>query len=158
MSTQFDASLGHFEPISDDVLAAHSREIATTMKMPGKLANAKLHAENELNRLINACNRVAWGGQPSDLRAPSPAEMSEVLARLSAEDRDKLMRDAKLACEQRNLVTQLALAETTFLETQHLEQEALARLEAERADFEAFEAHDAAGKQDRFTAWRASRG
>jgi hypothetical protein len=157
--SEFDASLIWAEPVSGDVLAAQQGTVDELRKRPNALANAKLHAERELERAVMVCNRVAWGAgsMASDRRAPSAAEADELLGRLSGEDRDKLMREARLAAEQRHLVEAMREAEQACLAQMQAEQEEIAAHNAEIEEWEAFEAHDAAGKGARFEAWRASR-
>ena len=60
MTSQYDASFAYTGPISAEVQAANAREIERSMFMPSKLANAKLHANNELQRWVLACNRLVW--------------------------------------------------------------------------------------------------
>jgi hypothetical protein len=155
--SEFDASLIWAEPVSADVLAAQQGTVNELRKRPNALANAKLHAERELERAVMVCNRVAWGAMASDRRAPSAAEADELLGRLSGEDRDKLMREARLAAEQRHLVEAMREAEQACLAQMQAEQEEIAAHNAEIEEWEAFEAHDAAEKGARFEAWRASR-
>ncbi len=157
MTSQFDASLIHSEPLSEDVLNAHRREAESAMRMPSALANAKLHAENGLKRFAAACNRLVWRDAPTDLRAPTPEETAWLLEQLRPDDRDRLIRDARLAAEARHLVSVLVEAERRVFaaqQTQALEQ---ARREAERRELDEFEAYDAAEKPKRFEAWRAAR-
>ena len=154
--SEFDASLVWSEPVGGDILASQQGTVDELRKRPNALANAKLHAERELDRAIMVCNRVAWGAMPADPRAPSAAETADLLARLAADDREKLMREARLAAEQRRLVTAMREAEQACLAEMQAEQEQLAAHEAERQELEAFEAYDAAGKAARFEAWRAS--
>ncbi len=175
MSTPFDASFAYTGPIGAMVLAAHADEVAHCMSMPGKLANAKLHAANELQRWVLACNRLVWGEMPANLRQPSPGEIPALLELIGPEKGERLLKESQLAAEQRHLVGLLEAAEIeaqarieaqraadaraeaeerTRHEAHHAE---LARAEAERALREAFEAVDAAGKEARFQAWRAGR-
>ena len=156
MANEFDASLVWSEPVGGEILAAQQSNVDELRKRPNALANAKLHAERELERAITVCNRLVWGAMPADLRAPSPRETEELLGRLGAEDRDKLMREARQAAEQRALVGAMREAEQACLAEMQAEQEELAAHEAERRELEAFEAYDAAGKATRFEAWRAS--
>ena len=60
MSEEFDASQVWDEPVSADVVAAHDRTMTHLTQMPNAMANARLHAANELQRIINVCNRLAW--------------------------------------------------------------------------------------------------
>jgi hypothetical protein len=154
--SEFDASLVWGEPVGGDVRAAQESNVAELRKRPNALANAKLHAERELERAIMVCNRLVWGAMPADRRAPTADETAELLARLSTEDRDKLMRESRQATEQRLLVEAMREAEQACLADMQAEQEAMAAHEAERRELEAFEAYDAAGKAERFQAWRAS--
>jgi hypothetical protein len=158
MATEFDASLVWGEPIGGEVLAAQQSNVDELRKRPNALANARLHAGRELERAIMVCNRLAWGAgaMPADRRPPSAAEIEELLGRLGAEDRDKLMREARQAAEQRLLVAAMQEAEQACLAEMQAEQEEIAVHEAERLELEAFEAHDAAGKAARFEAWRAA--
>jgi hypothetical protein len=154
--SQFDASLVWSEPVGGEVLAAQQSNVDELRKRPNALANAKLHAERELERAIMVCNRLVWGAMPTDRRAPSAGETEELLGRLSAEDRDKLMREARQAAEQRLLVDAMREAEQACLAEMQAEQEEMAAHKAARQELEAFEAHDAAGKAARFEAWKAS--
>ncbi|MBX2804805.1 MAG: hypothetical protein KTR19_02440 [Hyphomicrobiales bacterium] len=115
MSSEFDATLISEEPVSDDVLAEQRQEIERLMRMPNAFANARLHAQNEMRRLISVCNRIAWRSVPADLRAPTAEEKAELLARLSSEDRDKLMNEARLAVRQRMLIAQIEEAYEHYL-------------------------------------------
>jgi hypothetical protein len=157
MSEAFDASFACTEPLSSEVLAAQRKELDHWMTMPSALANARLHAENELRRLVSACNRLVWGSVPPVLRIPETQEITALLQQLRPEDREKLMRDSRLAAEQRHLLAGIEEIEQRFFEQQQAEQDELARQEAEAVELAEFEAHDAAGKQARFEAWRASR-
>ena len=156
MASEFDASLVWNEPVGAAILAAQQSNVDELRKRPNALANARLHAERDLAHAIRVCNRLAWGAVPDDRRAPSAAEVEELLGRLSAEDRDKLMREARQAAEQRLLVVAMLEAEQACLADMQAEQEERAAHEAERLELEAFEAHDAAGKAARFEAWKAS--
>ncbi|HZV20563.1 MAG TPA: hypothetical protein VE986_03365 [Hyphomicrobiales bacterium] len=175
MSGQFDASFVYTGAISPEVQAAHASEVEHTMFMPGKLAKAKLHANNELQRAVLACNRIVWGGMPADARQPAQSEIDALLKQLPPENRERLLKEAQLAAEARNLVALLSAAEVEAqarLEAQRAEQERAeaeerARIEAERAErarAEAlnalraeFDEIDAAGKEARFQAWLAGR-
>jgi hypothetical protein len=139
MTSQFDVSFAYAGPISAEVQTAHTSEIEHLMSMPSKLANARLHANNELQRWVLACNRLAWGSMPAEARQPAPGEVAALLDRLSPENRERLLKESQLAAEARNLVALLSAAETG------------------RALREEFEAFDAAGKEARFQAWRAGR-
>jgi hypothetical protein len=139
MTSQFDASFAYTGPVSAAVQAAQAGEIEHLRLMPGKLANAKLHANNELQRWVLACNRLVWGAMPADARPPGPAEIAALLEQLPQEKRDRLLQESQLAAEARNLVALLSAAES----------EALLR--------EEFEAFDLADKEARFQAWRSGR-
>jgi hypothetical protein len=139
MTSQFDASFSYTGPVSADIQAAHAREIEHLMLMPNKLANAKLHANNELQRWVLACNRLVWGEMPADARQPVQGEIDWLLQELSPEKRERLLKESQLAAEARNLVTLLL------------------RVEAEQALRQEFEAIDEAGKEARFQTWRARR-
>jgi hypothetical protein len=158
MAGEFDASLVWAEPVGGEVLAAQQSAVGELRKRPNALANARLHAERELQRAVMVCNRVAWGAgaMPAERRAPTAADIDELIGRLGAEDRDKLMREARQAAEQRLLVGAMYEAEQTCLADMQAEQEILAAHEAYRQELEAFEAYDTAGKAERFEAWRAS--
>ncbi len=175
MTSPFDVSFAYTGPISDEVRAAHAREIEHAMPMVSKLANAKLHATNELQRWVLSCNRFIWGEMPAEPRQPAPEEIAWLLEQLSPENRERLLKESQLAAEQRHLVALLSTAEMeahAILEAQRAEDERAdaemrarleaqqaeqARLEAERALREEFEPIDAAGKEARFQAWRAGR-
>jgi hypothetical protein len=139
MNSQFDASFTYTGPVSAEVQAAHASELAQLMLMPGKLANARLHANNELQRWVLACNRLVWGGMPAEPRQPAPGEIAPLLEQLSPENRERLLKESKLAAEARHLAALLEAAE------------------AEQALREEFEAFDAAGMEARFQTWRAGR-
>jgi hypothetical protein len=157
MSNAFDASFICNEPLTADVLAEQQKTVEHWLTMPSALANAKLHAERELGRLVSACNRIAWGGLPPEQGKPNGQETSALLQRLGAEEREKLMRDSRLAAEQRHLLALIEEGEASWREQQRAEQEQLAQYEAEQEELAEFEAYDAAGKQARFEAWRAAR-
>lgn len=155
--SQFDASFVYIGPLSEEVIARHRQEVERSMRMPSALANAKLHAERELNRWVVSCNRLVWGAVPDQARQPSSEEISSLLEQLSPENRERLLNESKLAVEQRNLVALLMAAENDIqarLEAEELEE---ARRLAEAAEREEFEAIDAAGKEARFQAWRSRR-
>jgi hypothetical protein len=139
MTTQFDASFAYTGPVSAEVQATHASEIAHLTLMPGKLANAKLHANNELQRWVLACNRLVWGAMPTEARQPVPGEIAALLEQLPPENRERLLKESQLAAEARHLVALLSAAE------------------AEAALREEFEAFDVAGKEARFQAWRSRR-
>lgn len=158
MTHPFDASLIEAGPPSAEALAAQDRAIADLMQRPSALTNARLHAEQHLARLARACNRTAWGSVYTEPRAPTPEEQAALMERLGAEGRDKLEGEARAFAEQRALLAKMADAERetlSRLEAEHAEQ---ARLRAEAEEWAAFEAHDAETRQERFAAWRATRG
>lgn len=158
MTSQFDASLAHSDPISPEVLAEQRDAVEAAMRMPSALANAKLHAENELKRLIVACNRLVWGSAtPDDTRAPTEEEIRQMMEHFAGEAADRLRRDSKLAAEQRSFLAKLSEAESAYLMRLQAEEAENTRQEQVRLQWEEFEAHDAAGKQQRFEAWLASR-
>lgn len=157
MSEEFDASLVYTDPVSEEVHARQNEAVEQLILRPNALANAKLHAENELRRLIAACNRLAWRSVPADLRQPSPEEANALLERLSQEDRHKLMNDARLAAEQRFLVVRMQEAHERCQAQMQAEREDLSIREKEARERVEFEAFDAAGKEERFQAWRAAR-
>jgi hypothetical protein len=175
MSTPFDASFAYTGPISAEVQAGNASEVAHCGSMPGKLANAKLHANNEVQRWVLACNRLVWGEMPAELRQPAQGEIPALLQALPPDKQERLLKEAQLAAEARHLVALLDAAEIEAhaqleaqqaeearaeaeerarFEAQHAE---LARMQAEQALREEFEAVDAAGKEARFQAWRTSR-
>jgi hypothetical protein len=137
MTSQFDASFAYTGPVSAEVQAAQASEIEHLRLMPGKLANAKLHANNEVQRWVLACNRLVWGAMPAETRQPAPAEIAALLEQLPPENRERLLKESQLAAEARNLVALLSAAES------------------EAALREEFEAFDLAGKEARFQAWRS---
>ena len=157
MSDQFDASQIWMEPVSSDVIAGHQKTVEGWLARPSALANAKLHAERELGRIISVCNRIAWGSIPTELRTPAAAEATALLERLSVEDRERLMKEARQGAEQRDLIARIAEAEAQY--SAQLEAEAAARAEeaALQQEWAEFEAFDNAEKMKRFDAWRASR-
>jgi hypothetical protein len=175
MTSQFDASFAYTGPIRDEVRAEHANEVERSMFMISKLANAKLHANNELQRWVLACNRLVWGAMPAELREPSQGEIASLLEQLSPETRERLLNESRLAAEARNLVALLSAAELEAharIEAQQAEeakalseeqarleaqQAELRRAEARRAILEEFETHDAAGRAARFQAWCAER-
>jgi hypothetical protein len=139
MTSQFDASFAYTGPVSAEVQTAQSREIEQLRLMPGKLANAKLHANNELQRWVLACNRLVWGAMPAEARQPAPGEIAALLEQLSPENRERLLKESQLAAEARNLTMLISAAES------------------ETALREEFEAFDMAEKEARFQAWRSGR-
>jgi hypothetical protein len=158
MSGQFDVSLGYMEEIDAEAIARHRQMVEHWELMPSALANAKLHAVNELNRLVLACNKSFWGGLPADMRGPEREEMARLLQGLTPEAADELLKNCRLAAEQRRLVTLIEQAEARYLARQEEERRAQLQSEAEARLRAEFEAHDAAGKEARFEAWRISRG
>lgn len=175
MTGQFDASFAYTGPISPEVQAAHASEVEHAMFMLSKLANAKLHANNELQRWVLACNRLVWGTVPEQLREPTQQELAALLRELPSDKCERLLKESQLAAEARHLVQLLSAAEAEAqarLEAQRAEEmraaaEAQARLDAERERAvqaealrklrEEFETVDAAGKEARFEAWLAAR-
>jgi hypothetical protein len=155
--SQFDASMVWQGEISPERLAEHSHELESWARMPSALSNAKLHAENDLRRLINSCNRAVWGQVAGELPPPASGQSETLLAQLDETTRQKLLADSKLAFEQRWLLQQIAQAEQALnarLDAERRAAEEQAALERELAEFEVF---DAAGKEARFQAWRQSR-
>jgi hypothetical protein len=175
MSTPFDASFAYTGPISVEVQAANASEVAHCGSMPGKLANAKLHANNEVQRWVLVCNRLVWGEMPAELRGPAQGEIPALLQALPPDKQERLLKEAQLAAQARHLVALLEAAEIEAhaqLEAQQAEEARAeaeerarmqaqaaeyARMEAEQALREEFEAVDAAGKEARFQTWRAAR-
>jgi hypothetical protein len=157
MSSEFDASRVYMEPIAADIIEWQKGIVEQLALRPSALENAKLHSENELQRIINVTNRLAWGEVPQELREPTAEEAAGLLERLSGEDRDKLMKEAYAGAEQRSIVAMIHEAHERCLAEMHAEQEALAHQQAEAKERTEFEAFDAAGKEQRFQAWRASR-
>jgi hypothetical protein len=157
MSQEFDASQICEEPLSAEVLAMHERTIEHLMQKPGALANARLHAANEMQRIVNVCNRLAWRSVPADLRKPSAEEAAALLERLSPEDREKLLGESRAGAAQRLLLARIEEAQAGYEAQLRAEAEEAARRDAEAAERAEFEAFDAAGKEERFQAWRAAR-
>lgn len=157
MSEEFDASLIYSAPVSADVVAKQSETVENLMLRPNALANAKLHAENELKRLVNSCNRLAWRYVPADLRAPSEEETAALLGKLEQEDRHKLIHDSQQAAEQRVLVVQMQDAYERCMAQMQAEQAEYAQREVEAQLRAEFEAIDEAEKENRFQTWRAAR-
>jgi hypothetical protein len=157
MSNEFDASQLWSEPVPEETLAAQRRTVADLMQRPNALTNAKLHAERELERLVMVCNRLAWGAIPAERRAPDAGEVEALLAQLDEEKRGKLLADASRAAEQRLLVSAMQQAELHCIAQLQAEQAQFAAHEAEQQEWAEFEAFDAAGKAERFAAWRAAR-
>jgi hypothetical protein len=158
MSNPFDASFVFVDPISAEASAEQIRQVEDLMARPNALANAKLHAENDMTRLVMACNRTAWGTVACDPRAPTPDERAALLERLDPEIREKLIGEARLAAEQRALLALMEDAQQQYLSHLEAEQAEQAQREAEAAEWAEFEAYDAAGREQRFLAWRAARG
>lgn len=154
---EFDASLLHTDPVGDEVHAQQTHMVEQLLTRPNALANAKLHAENELHRLVVACNRLAWRSMPADPRPPAPDEINALLERLEQEKRHKLLHDAKLAAEQRFLVVKLQEAHERCQAELAAEQEEHVRQQQLNQEWVEFEAYDEQGKQARFEAWRAAR-
>ena len=157
MSILFDASQISQEPVDAEILAEQSRKVQDLMQRPAALANAKLHAENEMQRLIGLCNRLAWGGMPPELRAPTAEEAAGLLAYLAADVRDRLVEEARRASLQRALLRQMEEAYQHMLAHLQAEEQERARQDEEARERAAFEIEDAAGKEQRYLAWRAAR-
>jgi len=157
MSNEFDASRIHPEPEAEALPPDLRNAVESAKRMPSAFANAKLHGVNELRRLVQSCNRLAWGAQPADLRAPSGEEAEALLAALAPDTREKLLAEAKLAAEQRRFVGILDVIEQEVAAQKAAEQADRARYEAEQREIAEFETFDAAGKPARFEAWRAAR-
>jgi hypothetical protein len=139
MISQFDASFTYTGPILAEVQAAHTSEIEQLKLMPSKLANAKLHANNEVQRWVLSCNRLVWGAMPANAHQPTQGEIAALLEQLSPEKCERLLKESQMAAEARHLFDLLSAAEAGWV----LQEE--------------FEAYDAAGKEARFQAWRAGR-
>ncbi len=154
---QFDASLVCDEPVSAEIIAEQIETVGLVLQMPAAFANARRHAEADLQRLIQACNNLAWRAAPADLRAPSPEEKAALLERLNPDDRERLMRDSHLAAKQRSLLNVMDEAHRDYLAQLEAEQSELAEREALAREWAEFEEYDAAGKEKRFAEWRASR-
>ncbi len=177
MTSQFDASFAYTGPVSEEVQMAHRQEVERSMYMPGKISNAKLHANNELQRWALSCNRLVWGPQVSGpLRPPSREELAWLMEQLNPDYRERLLNESRQAAEARHLFELLEAAEVEAharLAAQRMEdarvqaeqqarlqaqQAREARTQAERALWEEFEAFDELQKEDRFQAWRQARG
>jgi hypothetical protein len=176
MTSQFDASYAFTGPIREEVQAAHRQEVEHSMHMPGKLANAKLHANNDLQRWVMSCNRLVWGQVTGPLRQPSREELAWLMEQLNPEYRERLLGEARMAAEARHLVELLEAAEVEAqarlaaqrAEDARIQAEAQARMQAQRAHearsqterqlWAEFEAYDLSQKEARFKAWRAARG
>ena len=122
MSSQFDASYAFTGQVAEDVQMAHHQEVERSANMPGKLANAKLHANNELQRWVTSCNRLVWGQVTGPLRQPSREELAWLFEQLNPEYRERLLNESRMAAEARYLVELLEAAEV----------EAHARMAAQR--------------------------
>lgn len=157
MSILFDASLVSEEPVSPEIVAEQRDKVGDLMQRPAALANAKLHAENEMQRLVNLCNRLAWGSMPPELRRPTPEEAAGLIAYLAPDVAERLKGEAKRANEQRSLLRQMEEAHQYILAHLQAEEQERARQEEEAREWAAFEMEDQAGKQERFVAWRAAR-
>jgi hypothetical protein len=175
MNTPFDASFASPGVVSAELQAAHAREVEGCMMMPGKLANAKLHAGNDLQRWVLACNRLVWGAMPAELRAPADGEIAALMQVLPPDKRERLLKESQLAAEARHLVAMLDEAEAEAharnrvreAEEARAAAEQQARMEAEAAERaraerlrglrEEFELVDAAQKEARFQAWLSRR-
>lgn len=154
---EFDASLVCDEPIGAEVIDEQTRTVSLLLQMPAAFSNARLHAESDLQRIIQACNHVAWRSVPADLRAPSPEEKTALLERLNVEDQERLMRDSRLAARQRSLLMVMNELHRHHLAQLQAEQSEIAEREALAREWAEFEVFDAAEKEKRFAAWRASR-
>lgn len=157
MTDQFDAGQVHDDPLDADTLAEQDRELEELKRRPIGLSNARLHAERDLEGLSAVCNRIAWGGMPSEMRGPTREEAAALLHALSQEDRDKLMEQARLASVQRHWLERLQQAEQHHLAEARAEADQRAQAEVEATEWAEFEACDAAGKQERFRQWRAAK-
>jgi hypothetical protein len=177
MSSQFDASYAFTGPVAEEVQMAHHQEVERSMYMPGKISNAKLHANNELQRWVLSCNRLVWGQQVSlPLRQPSREELAWLMEQLNPDYRERLLAESRQAAEARHLFELLEAAEVEAharlaaqrMEESRIQAEQQARLQAqqareartyaERALWEEFEAYDETQKEARFQAWRTARG
>ena len=157
MTNPFDASLIEGGPVSAEALAEQDRKIADLMQRPNALANARLHADQHMARLVRACNRTAWGTVTSEPRGPTPEEAAALLEQLTPENRDKLLGEARTAAEQRALMVKMEEAQQHTLSRLEAEQVEVAQYNAAAQEWPEFEAHDAATKEERFHAWRAAR-
>jgi hypothetical protein len=176
MSSQFDASYAFTGPIREEVQMAHQQEVEHSAHMPGKLANAKLHANNDLQRWVTSCNRLVWGQVTGSLRQPSREEIAWLMEQLNPEYRERLLSESRMASEARHLVEMLEAAEVEAqarlaaqrAEDARMQAEAHARMQAQRVHearsqserqlWAEFEAYDDTQKEARFQAWRAARG
>ncbi len=157
MNHPFDASLIDGGPVSAEVLAEQDRKIADLMQRPSALANARLHAEQHMARLVRHCNRTAWGTITSESRGPTQEETAALLDQLAPENRDKLLADARAAAEQRALLAKMEGAQQHALSRLEAAQAEAAQHNAAVQEWAEFEAHDAATREERFRAWRAAR-
>lgn len=157
MSILFDASLVSQDPVSPEAVAEQRAKVEDLMQRPAALGNAKLHAENEMQRLITLCNRLAWGSMPPELRRPTPEEAAGLIAYLAPDVAERLQAEARRADAQRSLLRQMEEAHQHILAHLQAEEQERARQEEEAREWAAFEIEDEAGKQQRFLAWRAAR-
>jgi len=157
MPEPFDASRVDTEPLDQASLAEQDRELDALKQRPIGLSNARLHAERDLQGLTAVCNRIAWGDMPADMREPIRDEITALLESLSTADRDKLIEHARLAEIQRHWLERLEDAEQQHLAQARAEEEQRAQAEADAREWAEFEAHDAAGKEERFRQWRAAK-
>jgi hypothetical protein len=157
MTNPFDASLVDSGPVKAEVLAEQDRKIADLMQRPNALANARLHADQHMARLIRACNRTAWGTVTSEPRGPTQEEAATLLDRLGPENRDKLLGEACAAAEQRTLLAKMEEAQQHTLSRLEAEQVEAAQHNAAAQERAEFEAYDTEAKEERFQAWRAAR-
>lgn len=157
MTNPFDASLIDDGPVSAEVLAEQDRKIVDLMQRPNALANAKLHAEQHMARLVRHCNRTAWGTVTSEPRGPTQEEAAALLDRLDPENRDKLLGEARAAVEHRAFLAKMEEAQQHTLSRLEAEQVEADRHNAAAQEWAEFEAYDAATREERFQAWRAAR-
>lgn len=158
MTTEFDASqICNDEPMSEGAVAEQERLIEQLMDRPMAMGNARLHVQNELQRIVNVANRLAWRYVPAELRAPTPEEKAKLLDGLGEEDRAKLLKEARSAVAQRRFVVRIEQAYEECMAQIHAEQAELANQEREAREWAEFEAYDEATKAERFQIWRASR-
>ena len=157
MTNPFDASLIDGGPVSADTLAEQDSKMADLMQRPNALANARLHADQHMARLVRACNRTAWGTVSSEPRAPTPEEAAELQERLGPENWDKLLGEVREAAEHRALMAKMEEAQQHTLSLLEAEQVEAARHAAAAQEWAEFEAYDAATRDERFQVWRAAR-
>lgn len=100
---------------------------------------------------------MAWRKVPADLRAPSAEEKAALLERLPLDDRERLLRNANLAAKQRSLLNVMEKLSKEHTARLMAEQAAAAAQEVQARRRAEFEEYDAAGKEQRFAAWLASR-